>query len=276
MSLKNLAKKIKQDIKDQSKTTEELLIESLDKFLIRSRSRWEEARSSRKAFNPSSVYKCQRQIWYKLKGFTGKKRMYARSVRILETGTVMHEWVQREVFMKMNEEEGTGIKLLPMEELPAFGKEGIEFITEHHAPPMEVKFLDRRHTEEIPVSAMTDGAFTFLQQDMLFEFKTINPDDFKLLIEPLKDHIKQGAVYSLCLEVKHVMFLYFNKGDQHWRAFLVEYTDDQHDWVRNRLTTIEGYVQRDELPPTEASDQCQWCPFKTLCDNNVQEKEPAS
>lgn len=269
MSLKNLAKKVKDDQKERSKTTEELFVAALDKYLEKSRGRSEEERPNKIAFNPSSVYKCQRQIWYKLKGFKGNKHVYARSARILEVGTALHEWVQTQVFQPMSEETGATIKLLTLEELPAYGQDGIDFIREHHAPPMEVKFRDRRFTKVIPISAMTDGAFSFKQQDMLFEFKTINPDDFKLLIEPLKDHVKQGAVYSLSLGIKYVMFLYFNKGNQHWRAFLVEYTADQHDWVRDRLTTIEDYYLQDELPPKEESDQCKWCPFKSYCEKEA-------
>jgi hypothetical protein len=264
---------MKQEKKDASKTIEEQFLTALDKYLVKSRSTAEEERKQRLAFNPSSVYKCQRQIWYKLKGYKGNKKVYARSVRILEVGTALHEWVQREVFMDMNLASDSQIKLIPLEELPSYGVEGIEFLREHHAPPMEVKYLDRRWTKKIPISAMVDGALSFKGEYMLFEFKTINPDDFKLLIEPLKDHVKQGSVYSMSLDVPKVIFVYFNKGDQNWKAFIYTYDESQYKWVQHRLQTIEEHYVDDTLPPAEASDQCQWCPFKKLCEANVSTQE---
>lgn len=274
MSLAKLARQIKKENKEKNRTIEELFIATLDDFLVKSRLKKAESRKFRPAFNPSSVYKCQRQLWYKLLGFTAKEKTYARSIRILENGAGTHEWVQEDVLMEINEDDQYPLNLIPLEEIPSYGKNGIEFIREHSAAPTEVKFIDHRFTREIPISAMCDGVFEFMNKQMIFEFKTINPDDFKVLIEPLRDHVKQGALYALCLGIHRVMFLYYNKGNSEWKAFLVEYKKEQLDWIVNRLQTIEGYVIREELPPKEESDQCQWCPFKHLCEKDISEKEP--
>lgn len=262
MSLKKLANMVKKENKERNKTIEERFIEALDKFLVSG----DEGGSQRLAFNPSSYYKCMRMVFYKLKGIKGKKKKYPRAERILQVGTALHEWVQTQVFMRMDKDENSPIKLLPKNELPFYGQEGVEIIEEHHAPPMEIKFVDYRWTKKYPISAMVDGALSFAGKDFLFEFKTINPEDFETLIEPLLDHIKQGALYALCTGVRRVMFLYLNKADQRWKAFFVEYNQDQIDWVVARITTIEDYVLRDELPPKEVSDHCKMCPFKDLCD----------
>ncbi|WP_145052612.1 Dna2/Cas4 domain-containing protein [Paenibacillus xylanexedens] len=271
MSLKDLAKKIKAEQKERTKTPEEKFLSALDKFLERVGN---EERPSRLAFNPSSIYKCQREIWYKLKGVKNTRKNKARGVRILEVGTQLHEWVQRDVFMRMNEEADSPIKLIPLEEIPVYGQEGIEFIKEHKAPPMELKFVDSRHTRLIPISAMTDGTIEFDGSYMVFEFKTINPDDFKFMIEPLKNHIKQGAVYSLCLGIPYVIFVYFCKGTQNWKAYRIEYTTEQHDWLKAKLHTIEDYYEKDELPPPEKSaENCRYCPYKKLCDAELKGTE---
>lgn len=271
MSLKKLAGKVKKEQKELDKPFSAHFTDAIDKYLTAPPT---EEKSSRLAFRPSSYYKCTRQTYYFLRGEPSKKKRFARSERILAVGTALHEWVQREVLMKMNLQEDSPIKLLAKEELPSFGKEGIEFIDTHDAPPMEVKFVDTRFTSVYPISAMVDGSLTMQSKNFLFEFKTINPKDFQILIEPLTDHIKQGAVYALCTGVRSVMFLYLCKGTQEWKPYLVKYTDEQLDWVVDRIQTTENYVLTGTLPPKEVSEQCRWCGYKSLCDKEPWDGQP--
>jgi len=286
MSLKKIANKVKKENKANDLTITELFTATLDEFLINR----ETKKSSRLAFNPSGYYKCSRLLFYKLRNVGGgTKKKFARSERILNHGTVIHEWVQREVLMEIDKKEDSKIKLIPMNELPSYGKEGIEYIPHpldraiisvsdtgeskiieqfSSTPNTEIKFIDRRWTKVFPISAMIDGAFTFMNKDMVFEFKTINPNDFTNLIEPLVDHIKQGAIYALSTGIRNVMFLYYNKGNSEWRAFLVEYTQEQLDWVVNRIQTIENMVLNLILPPKEESNNCNFCEFRSLCEKD--------
>ncbi|MEC0276921.1 hypothetical protein [Peribacillus frigoritolerans] len=273
MSLKTLANKVKKEQKEMDKPFAEKFTAAIDNFLVNPPG---EGRPNRLAFRPSSYYKCVRQTYYFLKGVTSKNKRFPRSQRILAVGTALHEWVQTEVLMKMAEMPDSPIKLVPKEELPSFGKGGIEFIAEHQAPPMEVKFLDTRFTKKFPISAMVDGSLTMMNKDFLFEFKTINPTDFEMLIEPLTDHIKQGAIYALSTGVRSVMFLYLCKGTQEWKPYLITYTDEQLDWVVTRIQTTEQFVLEDILPPKEISNQCKWCGYKNICDKELKEPEKNS
>lgn len=270
MGLKSLANQIKKEQREKNKSLEEKFIDEIDKFLVDKAGERAE-KSSRLAFRPSQYYKCERQTYYFLKGFKGTDNIYPRSQRILQVGTQLHEWIQRDIFMEMNK-EGYPIKLLPKNELPFYGAEGVEILEEHDAPPMEIKFLDHRFTEKFPISAMIDGAMEYENYPFLFEFKTINPKDFEYLIEPLPDHIKQGAMYSLCIGIRKVMFLYLCKGTQNLKAFTVDYKDEQLQWVVDRIQRVEGKVLNDELPDKEADSlNCRFCPYKSICD-----KEPNS
>lgn len=271
MSLKTLANKVKKEQKEMDKPFAEKFTAAIDQYLVNPPAG--NQRPNRLAFRPSSYYKCIRQTYYFLTGVESKRKRFARSERILAVGTALHEWVQTEVIMKMNEVTDSTLKLLPKEELPAFGKEGITFIEEHQAPPMEVKFLDTRFTKKFPISAMVDGSLTMMNKDFLFEFKTINPKDFEMLIEPLVDHIKQGAIYALSTGVRNVMFLYLCKGTQEWKPYLITYSDQQLDWVVDRIQTTEQYVLEDILPPKELSNQCKWCGYKNLCDKELKSLE---
>lgn len=261
MSLKDLAKKIKKEEKERNKPLEEKFLDAIDKYFIDVANDEDEGHSL--SIKPSSYYKCMRKLWYQLLGFPKKERKYARSQRILQVGTALHEWIQNDILMTMD-----NIELIPIEELPNYGLEGVEFITEHDASPMEVKFKDYRHTKKYPVSAMTDGAIEFLNERFVFEFKTINSKDFDNLYEPLKDHIKQGAIYCIGTGLNKVMFLYMNKDNQQLKSFLVYYNDKQLNWAKSRIVSIEQYVLNLELPPKEPDDNCKWCEYKYLCDKD--------
>lgn len=269
MGLKSLANQIKKEQREKNKSFEEKFIDEIDKFLVENTNK--STTGQRLAFRPSQYYKCERQLFYFLKNVEGEKKVYPRSVRILQVGTRLHEWIQRDVFMEMDRKDYP-IRLLPKEELPFYGVEGVEIIEDHQAPPMEIKFLDYRFTEKFPISAMIDGALEYEGYPFIFEFKTINPKDFEYLIEPLQDHIKQGAMYSLCTGIRKVMFLYLCKGTQNLKAFTVDYRDDQLQWVINKIRGVEEKVLKNELPDKDANSlTCSFCPYKSLCD-----KEPNS
>lgn len=260
MGLKNLAKQIKKDQKNLSRTKEELFILAIDNYLVKSTKVF----SGINSFQPSSYHRCQRSLFYALKGLEETKKIYPRGQRTLQVGSTLHNWIQ-DMLISINT-KNYGIKLLPIQEIPFYGKDGVEIIENHKSNPIEVKFKDKRWTKEIPISAMVDGVLEFMNIQMLFEFKTINTDDFKSLIEPLNDHIKQGALYALCTEIKKVMFLYLDKNTSHLKAYLVEYTDSQIGWVKERLIYIEGCVLNDIIPEKEADQNCKWCGYKSICE----------
>lgn len=282
---------MKKEKKEADRTFEERFVGELDRFLV---SPHGERRVSRLAFRPSSYYKCIRQTYYFLKGIPSKRNEVARSMRILEVGTALHEWIQRSILMEMDKEDKPTVTIVPVEEIPSFGEEGIEFFkhpqnraiikvddegnvdiieTYSEIPATEVKFVDTRWTEHFPISAMVDGYLQFVGKEFLFEFKTINPKDFELLFEPLTDHIKQGAIYALSTGVRSVMFLYLCKGTQALKPYLVTYTDKQLEWVVNRMKVTEEFVVKDELPPKEVTKNCTWCGYKKLCDKELKMPE---
>ena len=264
MGLKSLANQIKKEQKEANKSFEEKFIDEIDEFLVSNINK--STKGQRLAFRPSQYYKCERQLYYFLNDVDGQRRVYPRSQRILQVGTQLHEWIQRDVFMEMDKKDYP-IRLLPKEELPFYGVDGVEILEEHNAPPMEIKFLDYRFTEKFPISAMIDGAMEYEGYPFLFEFKTINPKDFEYLIEPLPDHIKQGALYSMCIGIRKIMFLYLCKGTQNLKAYTVDYTDEQIEWVKDKIQGVEQKVLNNELPDKDGDDMtCRFCPYKTLCD----------
>ena len=275
--LSGLAKLVKQSTEKREKTTEEKVLKVIDNFMVASpEDRGKEPKKERLAFRPSGIHKCAREIYYFLTGEEGSEKNTARSMRILEVGTALHEWIQSEVFMEIDKLDKFPITLLKNEDMPTFGAQGIEYVKEHKAPPMEIKFLDTRWTDKFPISAMVDGAFTFDNMDMLFEFKTINTKDFSMLIEPKKEHKLQGAIYALCTGIRNVMFMYIDKNTQELKAYIVKYTDEQLDWVVSRMRSIESHVERGEVPAKEVSANCRWCKYSKACKRDTPEEDSAN
>jgi CRISPR/Cas system-associated exonuclease Cas4 (RecB family) len=261
--LKNLAKRVKKEVKEATKSTEDKFVDSIDKFILN-----RDMREGSKSIKPSSYYNCTRQVWYNLLDYPAKHKPSARGMRILDVGTAIHEYIQGEVLMKMGD-----ISLVPFEEIPVYGVEGVEFIKEHSSSPMEVKVRDYRFTKKYPLSYMVDGLFEFGGFRYIFEFKTINTKDFQFLFEPLKDHLMQGAVYSLSLGIRKVLFLYMDKNDQNFKAYEHTYSDEELDFCKAKVLEIEKYLLDLKLPEKEESYKCKYCSFKTFCANNIEAKE---
>lgn len=265
MGLKDLAKQIKKEQKEKSLTVEDRFLKKIDEYLVSI-----EQRPSSISIKPSSFYKCTRQIWYKLLGFKQSSRNDPKSVRILEVGTKLHEWIQENILMNMQD---YGLTLLEDSDIPAYKDEDFNIEKEHNAPDMELKFKSFQYTETYPISAMVDGVFNFSSRDMLFEFKTINSRGFEKLFEPREDHLKQGVVYSICTGINNIMFLYICKDTQKFKAYLHQYTDDQKQWAIEKVREIEDKLLKLELPEKEESYLCRYCNYSKICQKEYCGKE---
>jgi len=139
MGLEKLAKTIKSEIKKQEETLAERFINELDLYLIRSRVAERETQEAKtgKYIRPSSYHKCLRQLWYKMKSFPCKENNTAKGIRTLEIGTSLHEWVQRDIFMKPD----APFPYVPVNELPFLNREGVELFTEKQSLMKAGKFF---------------------------------------------------------------------------------------------------------------------------------------
>ena len=283
MGLEKLAKTIKSEIKKQEETLAERFISELDSYLIRSRAEEYKKQEEKVGayIRPSSYYKCMRQLWYKMKSFPCKENNTAKGIRTLEIGTSLHEWVQREIFMKPD----APFPYVPVKELSFLNREGVELFTEkqnkfENRPEMEIGWIDKRFTPNHPLYCIVDGVLNPESRYFLFEFKTINPNDFKYLYEPLDEHKKQGALYSLSSSIDNFLFLYLNKATSEWKSFEFYVTEAQKEWAHNRVVTLDTCLVNHVLPPKEVFEMpkygkgvtnCRFCPYKEFCEKDVSE-----
>jgi hypothetical protein len=279
MGLKDLAKAIQTE--NEVKPIEQEFLNDIDKFLVTDRA-MEDRSKTENYIRPSMFYKCVREQWYKYLKAPCLENRKAKGLRTLEIGTALHEWVQREIFMK----EGFPAKILSPKDLYSSETEDFKFFTEEqnkneNRPEMEIGFIDKRWTKKYFLYSILDGVLEYKDLLAMFEFKTINPNDFKYLYEPLSEHKMQAALYSLSLKIQHVFFLYLNKGNSEWKLFLYKVTPEQTDWCRERVITIENSLVNLKIPDREgkpltkeASNKCVFCPYKKMCEVDLVPEKP--
>jgi CRISPR/Cas system-associated exonuclease Cas4 (RecB family) len=281
MGLKALAKSIKTEVKKQSETLPEKFLRKLDTYLVSSRQKEREKQDAHSGLyiRPSSYYKCMRQTWYRMKKFPSKDNSTAKGLRTLEIGTALHEWVQRDIFMQKD----FPYPLVPADELPCFNQQGLELFTKEqnrieNRPEMEIGWIDKRWTSKYFIYSIIDGALDIEHMYYLFEFKTINPDDFKYLYEPLEEHKKQATLYALSLGIDNILFLYINKANSEWKAFEYYVTEEQKEWALKRVIHLDYCLVNDILPDKEITPlpkygpnvtSCRYCSYKNICEKDV-------
>lgn len=75
------------------------------------------------------------------------------------------------------------------------------------------------------------------------EFKTINPHDFGMLMEPKPDHRQQITVYMAGLAIYRGIVLYEDKGSQRLKAFGVEFDRDLWEGIVARLRRLRAEAE---------------------------------
>lgn len=260
--LSSLAKKVKAEAKKAK--PENIFLKMLDEYLEET-DKATSLRPQRKAIRPSSFGRCGRQTYYWLINDEPVASVNsARSVRILKVGTIHHEYMQDTVLQGMSEASGYDFHLINANSPELILPSGVETVTEHHSSPIEIKLLDNR--KEIPISMMVDGMFEMGNKTYIFEYKTMNANEFTKLSEPKYEHKIQGSMYAFVTGVRNVMFLYENKNTQELKPFLFEVTDAMLEAIERKIDDMIRRVAENDMPKAEPSHLCTYCAFSTICD----------
>lgn len=173
-------------------------------------------------FRPSMVFGCDRQnVYHYNQAPEGPPDIDNRLHRILDTGTAVHKMLQ-------------------------------DYLAEHpgifFAPETKVEaYLGPR---KALVMGSCDGLVTRRSDkfSLLIEIKTINPAGFDKLRSAKPEHIKQAMVYAKLQGVHFMAFLYFCKGTQSIKEYVVPV--DEKLWAEfvERLTMLKGHVDAGTLP----------------------------
>lgn len=187
-------------------------------------------------FRPSMVFDCDRKNVYHYLQVKQEGTSYgAKLQRILDTGTKLHELLQG--YLAQHE----GIFFVPEVKVSATLGERNAFI---------------QGSCDGLIIRRSDGHKSVL------EIKTIAPKSFETLKAPIPKHIGQAMIYARLLGVYYVTFLYFDKGGQAFKEFVVPADDARWDAFVERLDHLKDFADKGKLPmynkSTCSTDFCRY------------------
>lgn len=298
LALKGLTKALK-DIENQKKekSPEEKFLKEFDRItsIVHSKDNERTARQKNKRWKPSQISKCDRNLYYyfrdKPANFNAKK---PKTWRVFGIGTAHHRFTQEDILARTAEVDDSKIKLVDPLSHPL--PEGTELrfrkdfreddvrkqlnqlnldksvIDDTIKALYQKEVLGFKDTEwkfynhNYNISGMVDGVVEVFGEPVMWEFKTIKPDDFKFLREPHKKYLEQGAMYSLCLGIDKIIYHYEDKGNQDYKVYFYEFTDEHRKWVLDKMQRIDECVEGITLPEKNPSQwECNWCEYKDIC-----------
>lgn len=237
-------------------------IQQIDSYLVDLNiKRRDSYKPKNRYFKPSSISKCKRELYYYFTGVPEEAEDIApQNQRILDLGSVVHEQMQEQYLRKISEEfsERNVLRLMTDDEVARVVPKETDLLKTDKT--IEVKFFSNKYN----IKGFTDGMLYFKGNYHIFEFKTIKHSLFTKLKAPKPEHIEQATTYSLALGLDKVIFLYYSKDTSSLKCFFTDITDEMKQNVIDKITTMNGYLEREEMPPKEYG-KCRFCRYKKTC-----------
>lgn len=254
---KNLAKMINQASKQMTPAQEFLFMFNQATIQIEK----ENARKPSPTFKPSSLGGCMRKVFFEVTGTELDENIQIdpNLVGMGQSGTARHEHIQQTV-MRMKE-LGHDCEWIDVEEYLKLRPQKGTTVVERKG--LEVKL----YNEVLNMRFLCDGIIKFKGQYYVLEIKTETSFKWQGRTEPAIKHTYQAAAYASCLGINKVMYLYENRDMCSKKTFdIVVSEDDIEEKVIGYVETVNGYIDRGEVPPmTKFKSECNYCDYKQEC-----------
>jgi hypothetical protein len=221
-------------------------------------------RVSRANIKPSKSG-CLRQMYYILTQapVSGKESVNPDMYLIQQDGTYMHTVTQG----ILKDAEKQGIEMLdPAIEVAKAQAQGIKTVVRPSTHDADNPFELACYNENFDISFKFDGVGIFMKKKFILEIK--NEDHFKWIkrTRPEDEHIApQGVMYSICLGIDYVLFLYVGRNYKKRKAYLVEITEAMKENQILRVKIVKYCVANKIVPMREKHKGCTYCNHKKLC-----------
>lgn len=241
---------------EESQTIESQFLNDLDRTIQFSN----HSHVPSKSIKPSALGGCYRHQWFMLTGAEADPSNIERAenITIAESGRDRHSRLQ--AYIMSAQSLGIPIEWLdPEEEIRKIQTIGIN---------TSVKRRDGNEVlcwnEDYQVSFKCDGIIRYRGIKMILEIKT--EDHFKWIqrFSPAPAHKLQAVLYSICLGIDTVLFLYENRNYTTRKAYKVTITDAYKDQAIQRINHLLAY-QRANIVPPEEKGKCIYCRYKRIC-----------
>jgi CRISPR/Cas system-associated exonuclease Cas4 (RecB family) len=106
---------------------------------------------------------------------------------------------------------------------------------------------------------------------VIHEYKTINSNGYSKLNRPKPDHKWQATLYSVCLDVPIVVYLYTNKDNNQMSDFPIAFDHTLMRQIEDKIEQIQHHVALGTPPPWEQTAsgtnpyECSYCPYLQIC-----------
>lgn len=226
--------------------------------------------------HPSALSDCARQEVYRKLGLHFGEPISPRVRRIFDNGHGLHYrlhcYLRDMGVLEGNWEcgkchhkywDGPGLAECPKCKAPLWDQEYKEVQVEN---------------EELNVIGHTDGVCHFPGlPKMLAEFKSINSNGWKQLIQPMEKHIEQATIYMKCLGIMRTMFWYENKDNQEIKEYVVPFSPVMWARLDRRMCDIRDGLSEKVLPDriceTAGCARAVKCDHKEMCFSDADFKD---
>jgi len=199
-------------------------------------------------FHPSALGNpCDALLAFQYMGQTGKSTVRARLQRIFDNGTSRDEDWKRylhEAGLSLFQHWGGS----PKERKLASAERYIEIPHLHIRGEMD-DLIRNPTTNEIAV----------------FEFKTMNTDEWDKLRAPKPEHVIQVHPYMFAKGVLQAQIVYENKNDQMPKSYIKKFDGDLWRSIETRLLNIVQLVESRQLPWRTPMLNDKQCSFFHMC-----------
>ncbi|TSC75502.1 MAG: hypothetical protein G01um101430_344 [Parcubacteria group bacterium Gr01-1014_30] len=208
-----------------------MLKELIDKFYLdRQKDR------EQKHFYITDAGKCGRAVFFKFKN-APRRELDANILRLFDHGDHIHQLIMK----------------------PLLSTRDIHVVaSEVNIPPQEL------------ISGRADAILSDGSDLYVLDIKSMNSMVFRNLQTPKEENVDQIQLYLHYFKIPKGILLYVNKDNQDLKEFLVNYDKARALKLLNALAELKKKIDSN-LIPDRLEDypnnwQCQYCPFRTVCD----------
>jgi CRISPR/Cas system-associated exonuclease Cas4 (RecB family) len=214
-----------------------MLKELIDQFYLDNQKNKEQTR-----FYITDAGKCPRAVFFKFKN-APKEPMDARIMRIFEHGENIHRSIFNVLYRLR-----------------------IGVVTEIPIPAQEI------------ISGRADAILCIGNENYVLDIKSMNSMIFRKLSSPKEENVYQIQLYLHYFNIKKGILLYVDKDQQELKEFLVEYDPVFCERLLENFYELKEKIDNNIVPPVlpdyPKNWQCNYCPFRPICDMAGKEELP--
>lgn len=222
-------------------------------------------------YKPSSM-NCLRNMYYGVKGaLKGDilEPMKTNVIGICESGTDRHKRIQ--YYITKMKKLGFSWEYLDVAKYIEENKLTNLEVKENYHKDEEDNFETLLVDKELNMILSMDGLLKYNGTEIIgFEYKTESDSTWVNRVDINEDHKNQAFAYASRLGIDRIIFVYENRNNCFKKAYMLNVTKENKDYIINRVNDCEKYVKNNTLPPkTDNKKTCYFCKYKDICDKDI-------